>query len=58
LITATADRIYTELVRRPGLPFVDPNRPSYADLERLRGNAEHADQIDAQNAARFSEVTL
>jgi hypothetical protein len=53
----TADRLYTEMTRRPGVRFVDPNRSSYADLERLRGNAEHADQIDAQNAARFSEVT-
>jgi hypothetical protein len=56
-ISDTADRIYSEMVRRPGVPFIDPNRPSYSDLERLRGNAGNAARIDAQNAARFSEVT-
>lgn len=53
----TADRTYTEMCRRPGVPFIEANRPSYADLERIRGNTEHADQIDAQNSDRFSEVT-
>ena len=32
----TADRIYTELCRRTGKPFEDPNRPSYAQLEATR----------------------
>ena len=36
---------------------IDPNRPSYSQLARLRGNDEHADQIDAANARRFAEVT-
>lgn len=52
----TCSRYYTEMCRRPGVPFIDPNRPTYADLERIRGNTAHADQIDAQNAVRFSEV--
>lgn len=38
-------------------PRIDPNRPSYSQLARLRGNDEHADQIDAANARRFAEVT-
>jgi hypothetical protein len=56
-LISTADRIYSEMVRRPGVPFIDPNRPSYSDLERIRGNSENADQIDAQNSARFSGVS-
>ena len=36
---------------------IDPNRPSYSQLERIRGADEHADQIDAANARRFAEVT-
>ena len=34
----TADRIYAELCRRPGKPFEDPNRPSYAQLEQTRAD--------------------
>ena len=30
------DRFYTEMCRRPGKPFEDPNRPSYAQLEATR----------------------
>ena len=36
---------------------IDPNRPSYSQLERRRGHHEHADEIDAANAVRFAEVT-
>ena len=36
---------------------IDPNRPSYSQLERNRGNDEHADEIDAANAVRFAGVT-
>ena len=36
---------------------IDPNRPSYSQLERVRGNDEYADEIDAANAVRFAEVT-
>ena len=36
---------------------IDPNRPSYSQLERIRGNNEHADEIDAANAVRLAEVT-
>jgi hypothetical protein len=46
------------MCRRPGVPFIEPNRPSYAALERLRGNPEHADRIDADNLRRFAEVTV
>ena len=31
-----ADRLYTEMCRRQGKPFIDPNRPSYAQLEATR----------------------
>ena len=31
-----ADRLYAEMCRRPGKPFEDPNRPSYAQLEATR----------------------
>ena len=34
----TTDRIYAELCRRPGKPFEDPNRPSYAQLEQTRAD--------------------
>ena len=34
----TADRIYTELCRRQGKPFIDPNRPTYAQLEATRAD--------------------
>jgi hypothetical protein len=50
-----ADRYYTEMCRRPAKPFTDPSRPSYADLERIRGNHANADRIDAQNRDRFGE---
>ena len=53
----TADRIYAALCQRKPVPFEDPNRPSYADLERIRGNSVNADRIDAANAARFEQVT-
>ena len=52
-----ADRLYAEMCRRKPVPFEDPNRPSYADLERIRGNSANADRIDAANAARFEQVT-
>jgi len=32
----TADRLYTEMCRRPTVPFSDPNRPSYAQLQHIR----------------------
>jgi len=49
-----ADRLYHEMRRRAPVNLVDPNRPTYADLERRRGNHEHAEQIDAANARRFA----
>ena len=52
-----ANRLYAEMVRRPGKPFEDPNRANYADLERIRGNSANADRIDAANVARFERVT-
>ena len=33
-----ADRLYTEMCRRPGKPFIDPNRSSYAQLEQARAD--------------------
>ena len=51
-----ADRLYAEMCRRKPVPFEDPNRPSYADLERTRGNSANADRVDAANAARFEQV--
>lgn len=51
-----ADRLYAEMCRRQGRPFEDPNRPSFASLERTRGNSANADRIDAANAARFEQV--
>jgi len=53
---AEADRYYAEMCRRPARPFMDANRPSFADLERVRGSHERADQIDAANVRRFAEV--
>ena len=52
-----ADRLYAEMCRRKPVPFIDPNRPSYADLERIRGNSANADRIDAANVERFAQVT-
>jgi hypothetical protein len=52
-----ADRLYTEMSRRAPVPMIDPNRPTYAELERRRGNHEHAEQVEAANAARFAGVT-
>ena len=51
-----ADRLYAEMCRRPAPR--QPNYVSHADLERIRGNDEHADEIDAANAVRFAEVSL
>lgn len=51
----TADRLFAAAARG-GVPLLDPERPSYSELERLRGNVEHADQIDAANLQRFAEV--
>ena len=53
---AEADRYYAEMCRRPAPR--QPNYVSHADLERIRGNDEHADQIVAANARRFAEVSL
>ncbi len=53
---ADVDRYYAEMCRRPAKPFTDPNSPTYAELERRRGNHERADQIAAANARRFAEV--
>jgi len=50
----TADRLYAEMCRRVPPRQTDP--PSYADLERRRGNPEHAGQIDKANMRRFAEV--
>ena len=50
-----ADRYYAEVCRRPAPR--QPNYVSHADLERIRGHHEHADEIDAANAVRFAEVT-
>lgn len=55
-VNAVADRLYQEVCRRPAKPFVDPNRPSFAELTRIRGNAKHADRIEAANAHRFAQV--
>ena len=33
---------------------IDPNHPTYAGLERIRGNPENADRIDAANIRRFA----
>ena len=33
-----ADRLYAEMCRRPGRPFIDPNRPSYAQIEQTRAD--------------------
>jgi hypothetical protein len=52
----TADRYYTEMIRRPAKPFEPTNAKSYADLERIRGNSANADRVDAANRARFAEV--
>lgn len=51
----TADRLYTEMCRRTPPRTVD--RPRYSDLERIRGNHKHADQIDADNARRFERTS-
>ena len=51
----TADRLYIAMCARSPKPYID--RPSYAELERIRGNPEHADRIDAANVRRFAEVT-
>lgn len=32
----TCSRLYTEMCRRPGVPFIDANRSSYAALEAKR----------------------
>ena len=50
----TADRLYIAMCARSPKPYID--RPSYAELERIRGNPEHADQIDAANVRRFAGV--
>lgn len=52
---ADADRYYAEMCRRPAPRYAET--PSYADLERIRGNHEHADEVDAANARRFAEVS-
>jgi hypothetical protein len=36
---------------------IDPNRPTYAELERRRGNHEHADHIEADMAILFEQVS-
>ncbi|WP_104177655.1 hypothetical protein [Cryobacterium sp. Y50] len=51
---ADADRYYAAAFNprsaiKPG--------PSYAELERIRGNHEHADQIDADNRRRFGDAS-
>jgi hypothetical protein len=51
----TADRLYFSMCSRSPKPYVD--RPSYASLERIRGNEANADKIDADNARRFAEVS-
>ena len=51
---AEADRYYSEMCRRPAKPFMDANHPTYAGLERIRGNPENADRIDAVNIRRFA----
>ena len=51
-----ADRLYREVCRR--VPPRQPNYVSHADLERIRGNDEHANEIVAANARRFAEVSL
>ena len=52
----TADRLYAAMCARSPKPYID--RPSYSALERIRGNPEHADQVDAANVRRFAEVSL
>ena len=54
-LNQTADRLYRELCRRPAARV--PDLTSFADIERRRGHHEHADQVDADNARRFAEVT-
>lgn len=51
-----ADRYYYEFCRRKGQPFIDPNTPSYAELERIRGNTANAARIETANAERFSDA--
>ena len=51
---AEADRYYAAMCRRPAPR--QPNYVSHADLERIRGNHEHADRIEADNARRFAEA--
>lgn len=51
----TADRYYAEMCRRT--PPRTADLPRYSDLERIRGNHEHADQVDAANARRFAGVS-
>ena len=55
-LNSEADRYYRAAYNPR--PRIDPNRPSYSQLERLRGNDEHANEIVAANARRFAEVSL
>jgi hypothetical protein len=53
-LSATCDRLY-------GVAFglkvkIDPNAPTYAELTRLRGDPERADQIES-DLALLAEVT-
>ena len=50
----TADRLYTWACARTAPKFAE--QPPFASLERIRGNPEHADEVDAANAARFEQV--
>ena len=54
-LTYKADRYYYEFSRRKGQPFIDPNQPSYAELERRRGHPERAAEIETANALRNAE---
>jgi hypothetical protein len=53
-LTATADRLY--MAAYGSKLKVAPNTPSYAELERRRGNVERAEQIERDLAAMFAAV--
>jgi len=48
------DRYYSLAFNPP--PKIAPNAKSYAQLERIRGNHDNADRIEAELTARFEVV--
>jgi hypothetical protein len=53
-LTATADRLY--MAAYGPKVKIDPNAPTYAELERRRGNVDRAEQIERDMAIMFAEV--